>query len=206
MGCTTISTEDRVKEAARKVFLKKGLDGTTTREIAQEAGLNSALVNYYFRSKEKLFAAVFNDLLTLFFGGLREIINQPIELKEKIAAMIEHDFRMCKENVNLSGFILNEIHRDCAFTNGCPSKDFIYASLFRQQLQEGIAAGDIRPIDIKSVVQLQLANIQFIFQSKVITTRIHGLTEEEFDQFAESHKNVVIDMIIDYLFWKKTPV
>lgn len=206
MKCVAHSTEDRVKQAATKVFLEKGFDGTTTRDIAREAGLNSALVNYYFRSKEKLFAAVFNDMLRLFFQGLNDIINQPISLRDKIGAMIEHDFRMFKEHNNLSNFVINEIHRDSSpFLNSFPSDTLIHGSLFHQQLQAGIDAGIIRPVDIKSVLMLMIANVQFIFQCKIMTSRIHSLTETEFDAFAESHKQLVIDMIINYLFWENKP-
>ena len=53
--CKTSSTEEKIKEAAKRVFLGKGFSGCTSREIAKEAGMNVALVNYYFRSKNQLF-------------------------------------------------------------------------------------------------------------------------------------------------------
>ncbi len=67
MMCSSLSTEERIKEAAKKVFLEKGYDGTITRNIAKEAGLNIALMNYHFRIKEKLFVQVYEYLLQLFF-------------------------------------------------------------------------------------------------------------------------------------------
>eukprot|EP01136_Pigoraptor_vietnamica_P030532 Opistho-1_new@89922 len=93
MKCLTKSAEDRIKEAAIKVFLEKGFDGTTTRDIAKEAGLNSALMNYYFRSKEKLFLAVFEEMFELFFQGIIEIFNKPDSLEDKISNMIDYDFK-----------------------------------------------------------------------------------------------------------------
>ena len=53
-----ISTEEKILEAASKVFTEKGFAGTRTRDIAEHAGINLALLNYYFRSKEKLFEQV----------------------------------------------------------------------------------------------------------------------------------------------------
>ena len=50
-----LSTEEKIKAAARKVFMEKGYGASRTRDIAEEAGINLALLNYYFRSKEKLF-------------------------------------------------------------------------------------------------------------------------------------------------------
>ena len=46
------STESKIKDAAKIVFHKKGFTATRTRDIAEEAGLNLALLNYYFRSKK----------------------------------------------------------------------------------------------------------------------------------------------------------
>lgn len=206
MICNSHSTEERVKAAATKVFLEKGFDGTTTRDIAKEAGLNSALVNYYFRSKEKLFSAVFTDMLALFFQGMRDIINQPIGLREKIAAIVENDFRLFKENGNLSIFIINEIQRNSGlFVDAIVSQSIINQSLLKQQLQEGIEAGQVRSIDIRSLLMLMISNVQFLFQSRVMMTKMHQMTDEEYDQFAEKHKNMIIDMITNYLFLPETP-
>ncbi len=106
------STEERIKAAAAKIFMEKGFDGTTTRDIAKEAGLNSALMNYYFRSKEKLFAGVFSEMCELFFQGLTEILSKPLSFQDKILALIDHDFKIFRENPALSNFILNELHRN----------------------------------------------------------------------------------------------
>ncbi|MGN6539204.1 MAG: TetR/AcrR family transcriptional regulator, partial [Ginsengibacter sp.] len=69
------STEEKIKEAARKVFMEKGFAATRTRDIAEESGINLALLNYYFRSKEKLFHEVMSEKIQQFFGVLFPIIN-----------------------------------------------------------------------------------------------------------------------------------
>ena len=64
---TNLSTEEKFKEAARVVFTRKGYAATKTRDIAEEAGLNLALLNYYFRSKEKLFEIIMLEKITQLF-------------------------------------------------------------------------------------------------------------------------------------------
>ncbi len=59
------STEEKIKEAARRVFTQKGYAATRTRDIAEESGLNLALINYYFRSKEKLFDIIMLEHLQI---------------------------------------------------------------------------------------------------------------------------------------------
>ena len=69
------NTEARIKEAARIVFLNKGFAATRTRDIAEEAGINLALLNYYFRSKQKLFNLIMLDALKIFLSSIYDVIN-----------------------------------------------------------------------------------------------------------------------------------
>ncbi|MDR6560236.1 MULTISPECIES: TetR/AcrR family transcriptional regulator [unclassified Arcicella] len=201
MKCLTKSAEDKIKEAAIKVFLEKGFDGTTTRDIAKEAGVNSALMNYYFRSKEKLFASVFQEMLQLFFDGIIEIFNKPIPLKEKISEIIDHDFEMFKRNPDLSNFVIHELHRNPdRFFSAVSFDKIIFHSIFAQQLNDSIKAEAIKKIDIQHILLLMKSNVQFIFQGKVMTCKIWNMNDEEFDVFAEKHKVLVKEMITQYLF------
>ncbi|MET3127980.1 AcrR family transcriptional regulator [Arcicella rosea] len=201
MKCLTKSAEDRIKEAAIKVFLEKGFDGTTTRDIAKEAGLNSALMNYYFRSKEKLFLAVFEEMFELFFQGIIEIFNKPDSLEDKISNMIDYDFKTYKENPDLSNFIINELHRNPErFVTDFPISKLCDHSLFAQQLKVSIEEGKVPNIDIRHLLLIMKSNIQFVFQSKVMTMRMWNMNEQEFSDFTQKHKVIVKEMILNYLF------
>ncbi|WP_332368650.1 TetR/AcrR family transcriptional regulator [Spirosoma telluris] len=195
------STEEKIKEAARKVFLEKGFSGATTRDISNEAGLNCALMNYYFRSKEKLFAVVFEEMLHLFFQGMTTVLNKPISLKEKIVELIEHDFQTFKRNPSLCIFILNELHRDPDhLVNVIQGAKTQAALLFEQQLKEAINQGIVRPVRMQHVLSLLLANTQFIFLGKGITMNTWQMNNDTFNAYAEEHKQLVTQMIINFLF------
>lgn len=201
MFCSPVSTEERIKEAAKTVFLEKGFDGTTTRDIAQAAGINSALMNYYFRSKEKLFQSIFNDMCTLMFEGMLRIFNQPMSLKEKISAFIDHEFQMMNSNPNLVNFIMSELHHN-------PERLFetvnlakkLPESIFTRQVEAATAAGTIRPINAQHIITLIVANTQFLFISRQLTMQSQGLDQAGFDAFATQHIDYVKDMICTYLF------
>ena len=111
MKCVTEKSEDKIREAAKRVFLKKGFDGTTSRDIAKEADMNIALTNYYFRSKEKLFLEIFKDVLEEYFQNMLTILNKDIDIKTKISEIIDNDFTMMKSEPDLIIFIMNEIHK-----------------------------------------------------------------------------------------------
>lgn len=195
------STEEKIKEAARRIFLKKGFEGATIRDISQEAGLNCALMNYYFRSKEKLFASVFEEMLHLFFQGMITVLNKPISLKEKIIELIEHDFQTFKRNPSLCIFVLNELHRDPdQLINIIQTAKTQAVLLFELQLKEAIDQGFVRPVNIQHVLSLLLSNTQFIFLGKAITMSTWQMDEEAFDTYAEDHKQFVTQMIINFLF------
>ena len=163
------STEEKIREAARRVFLEKGFDGATSRDIAEAAGINIALTNYYFRSKEKLFISIFEEMLQLFFNGMVEIMNKPTNLREKIAELIEHDFQLLKSNPSLSIFVMNEIHRNPDRMANCIGlMKQVHHSMFEEQLQQEAEQGNIRPIKAMHLMPMIFANIQFLFIGKAM--------------------------------------
>lgn len=195
------STEERIREAAKRVFLEKGFDGATSRDIAEAASINIALTNYYFRSKEKLFISIFEEMLQLFFNGMIEIMNKPISLREKIAELISHDFQLMKENPSLSLFVMNEVHRNPERMANCMGvMKQIHHSMFEEQLQKEVKLGAIRAISAIHLMPMIFCNIQFLFISKSMHMKLWQMTADQFDAFAETHKNLVTDMITSYLF------
>lgn len=105
-----ISTEEKIKEAARIVFMKKGFSATRTRDIAEEAGINLALLNYYFRSKEKLFELVMMEKFQAFFGVIFPILNDANStLEQKVELIADRYITLLTETPDLPIFILSEI-------------------------------------------------------------------------------------------------
>ena len=194
-------SEERIKEAARKVFLKKGFDGTTSRDIAEEADMNIALTNYYFRSKEKLFLEIFKDLLTLYFQNTLDIFNKDIDFKSKISEAIDHTYDMVSREPDLCNFIMNEVHR--APERLIPDLNFlrqINHTKLGQQLDEEIKKGNIRPIGIENLMPMLCGYIQFIFMCKNMHMKIYEINEEQFEEYALDHKERIKEMILCYLY------
>lgn len=199
--CVNQSSEEKLKEAAKSVFLKKGFAGTTARDIADAAGMNIALTNYYFRSKEKLFVEIFKDLFSLYCTNTLKIIDQPISLKEKIIGIIEEDYHMMKHEPSLVLFIMTEIHRDCDNLLPEISK---YKELLSKKLmglfQDEVSKGGVRDIEIEHLMPIILGSLQFIFVGKNMHMKMHNMTDYQFNNYTETHKNHVIGMVTNYLF------
>ncbi len=107
-----LTTEEKILLSASKVFLtEKGFAGTRTRDIA-EAGINLALLNYYFRSKEKLFEQVMKVKMVLLFRQIVPILtNEKTNLEEKIDLVSNKYFEILSKNPNLPLFVLSEMQK-----------------------------------------------------------------------------------------------
>jgi AcrR family transcriptional regulator len=140
-----LSTEEKIKEAAKKVFLKKGYAATRTRDIAEEAGINLALLNYYFRSKEKLFDLIMLEKLEKFFGAIAPILNNTgASLEQKIILFSGNYIDLLTANPELPLFILSEVrHNPDRFAHKLPVAK-VADSHFMKQLQE--KRPDVNPI------------------------------------------------------------
>ncbi len=141
----TDTTEEKIKEAARKVFMKKGYAATRTRDIAEEAGINLALLNYYFRSKEKLFNQVMKEKMQQFFGVLLPVISDPsTKLEIKIELIVSNYIDTLTENPDLPLFVLSEMKDADHLSDILPVEKLTPKVSFIKQLQE--KRPDIHPV------------------------------------------------------------
>ncbi|PWG78107.1 TetR/AcrR family transcriptional regulator, partial [Pararcticibacter amylolyticus] len=133
-----ISTEEKIRQAAHKVFTRKGYAATRTRDIAEEAGINLALLNYYFRSKEKLFAKIMTDSLQHFMTGIKAVLNdETTSLEEKIERIVINYTDMFMDEPDLPLFIMSEVRTDPdRLLTRMNIKDFIFSSHFMKQYQQ----------------------------------------------------------------------
>src|SRR5258707_12651853 len=104
------STEEKIKAAAKKLFTQNGFDATRTRDIAEEAGINLALLNYYFRSKQKLFDIIMMENFRQFIGGMStNFQDENLSIEERLSKIVNAYIDFLSEFPDLPLFILNEI-------------------------------------------------------------------------------------------------
>lgn len=140
-----LSTEEKIKAAAQRVFMKKGYAATRTRDIAEEADINLALLNYYFRSKEKLFDLIMMEKLSKFFGGIAPVLNDPgTSLEQKFTLVSNNYIDLLIANPDLPLFILSEVRTNPdRFVSNLPVAKIVDSS-FIKQLQE--RQPDVHPL------------------------------------------------------------
>jgi AcrR family transcriptional regulator len=183
------TTEEKIKTAARKVFTKKGYSAARTRDIAEEAGINLALLNYYFRSKEKLFDIVMTENLQKFLlalsGSLRD---EKSSLNEKVALIANNYIDMLKANPDLPLFVLSEIRSNpekLASTMGV--KSLLLESAFFKQLMEA-TKGKIHPLHL--LINIMSMTI-FPFIASPLLQNVGSLKQSDFDNLMEERKKMI---------------
>src|SRR5512133_3072005 len=105
-------TEERIFDAATEVFEEKGLAGARMQNIADRAGINKALLHYYYRTKDHLFEAVFTALAKKVFSRFTPIFDDKMSIEEKIRFFFREHIEFLRKNPRLPGFILNEINNN----------------------------------------------------------------------------------------------
>ncbi len=195
------TSEEKIKIAAKQIFLKKGFARCTTREIASESGVNLALVNYYFKSKELLFQIVFQSMMEEFMNGMIEVFGTTISLKEKLKILIEREFEFYSTNPDLPGFILNEIGKNSVLADQ-NKQAFISiqnSGIFEEALREQ-AKGKMRKLDMFELTLLIMSNCQFPFVSRPLMSTLMDLDELTLKNKLMEYRNVVSEMLMNYIF------
>jgi TetR/AcrR family transcriptional regulator len=200
-----IDTEAKILAAAKYVFYNKGLDGARMQEIADEAGINKALLHYYFRTKEKLFLAIFADAFQNFFPKVQETLILDIPFTEKIRIFIDKYLDLLMENPYLPGFILSEINRNPEKIVSNFLGTWFKPELLFKQIQTEMDLGKIRPMDPRHLIISIVAMCVFPFiGKKFITYMLFENELKKFDSFIKKRKEEVTLMVMNAIEIKES--
>ncbi|MDZ7647776.1 MAG: TetR family transcriptional regulator [Cytophagales bacterium] len=202
MELTEASTEDRILEAAMKVFTRKGFAAARTEEIAKEAGINRALLHYYYRDKQTIFNLIFETRFKEFFKGLFVIFESDnITLFEKIERMVNHEITTLIKHPHLARFVITEIAQqpELLLEHGAKLgiNPRLLISEFEKQVNAEIKQGTIRPIQGRQLLINIMSLCIYPFVASPVIQTMMSLREEEFYEMTEQRKKLVSDFIIN---------
>lgn len=189
-----MSTEEKIMEAARKVFHAKGFAATRTRDIAEEAGINLALLNYYFKSKQKLFAMVMEEAIRGFISGIKVCLtNENTTFEEKLDEVVSHYIDMILKEPLIPNFIISELNTNPDFfADRLPVIEIFSKSVFLDQYKE---YSKDSPMEKVSLIQLMINMVGmtiFPFVAKpVIQTLAGGVNDEQFRDMMLERKKLI---------------
>ena len=186
------STEQKIKEAARKLFTEKGFDAVKTRDIAEEAGLNLALLNYYFRSKEKLFDLIMVENFEQFIQQLIPVFgDERLTLEERMVQITGRYIDMLKSNPDLPFFIMNQMKGDSSKLLGLREKMASVREAFIQNHGKSMSGGNATQANVAHFMMNYMGLIIFPFIARPMLMKVNGLSKKEFDELMEERKQMV---------------
>ena len=191
-----ITTEHLILEAATKIFKEKGYDGTTVQDIADAANTTKSMVNYYFRSKEKLFGIVFKAQFLEFYEGTIRLLKSDLPLYDKIVNLVEDDTEKILKFPLLPIFILNEINRN-------PSMVFSLISnlssetldALDKQISREVRNGKIKKISAMDLLTNVRSLTVFPFLLKGVQMKSLKLTEEQMNLKLKARKKMIVELV-----------
>lgn len=191
-------TEKIILEAARIVFIQNGYEGTSMQHIADEAGINKALLHYYFRNKDRLFEGVFMEAFTKMIPNLFVILQTEIDFFEKIELFIDSYISALQQFPQIPLFILHELKRNPDRVVELISNTGINPALFIALIEKEIKNGTIRELDPIHFLVNMLAMCIFPFAAKpMIQGFILKNDAREYDRFINARKKEVTSFIIN---------
>jgi AcrR family transcriptional regulator len=194
---TDVRTERRILDAAHTVFMRRGTAGARMQEIAKEADVNSALVHYYFRSKERLSEAVFRRAAGELLPAVIQVLAQDRELEDKVAAVIDIELTRLVETPYLPAYVLSELthHPDrlrqfvSAVTGMVPEEAGRHVmSGLRTQIGARVRAGTMAPIEPEQFVVNLLSLCIFPFAARPMISAMLGFDAAGFERFIERRR------------------
>lgn len=191
-----LDTANKIKQAASALFLEKGFGRTTTRDIASAAGVNLALVNYYFRSKEELFKTIMLETVQCFIGQLHVLMNDQHTFEEKVALFVSNYTELLKKRPDLPIFMLSEIRNhpeEMAERLGI--EQIIKEAKFFQELAQRCPDG-VHPVHLfMNLISMTV----FPFIGKPIISAGTGMDNEAFLMMMEQRKQLVPQWFLSML-------
>jgi len=192
-------TEEKILAAARTVLTTNGMEGERMQDIADAAGINKALLHYYFRDKDKLFDLVFLEEAQKFFPKINGIFASDEPIFMKIEKFVNEYIDEMLANPYLPWFVMNEINRDPdRFMYKIWGKDNLPSpGKFLMQLEKEVKKGTIKKIHPVHLLMNLLSMTIFPFVAKPMLMRNLGLGEKRFIQLMDERRKEIPRFIID---------
>ena len=201
------NTELAILKAAEELFLEQGFEQTTTKQIAQRAGCNQALLHYYYRTKDNLFVQIFEEKVKFIATHFLDINSTAQTLEERISQMVEVHFELFRKNPRLVPFLLKEVLSDPVRV--APILDKIKQYMVKifakidEALHEEIEKGAARPVSTLNVILTLVSLDMAPFIIAPVLQRVLDLTDEQLDEQLDKRKQEVVEILLRQI--RKSP-
>lgn len=193
-----IPSKEKILNAARRVFIRNGSSGARMQDIANEAGINKALLHYYYKNKESLFELVFNDAFSEFIPKIHSIFSGERSVIEKIENYVEAHLQLLLDKPDLPLFVLNEMHQNperffSNFLSKMPGEPPF--AMFLNQIEKEMKEGKIRTMNPRDLWINVMGMTIFPFIAEPMLKKFMLQNSNEYRQLLQQRKSAVISFI-----------
>lgn len=201
-----LSTQRRILAAARTVFIRRGTSGARMQEIAEEAGVNQALLHYYFRSKERLSEAVFSEVASRMFPKLITTLESDKPIKEKVDDIVNMYLDTMSKSPFLPAYFIAEMHqhpeRVPQFIRGIAGVELSTAiapvlKKLDRQISSEARAGRARRIPAQQFMANLISLCVFPFAAQPMLRAAFGLDDDGFAKFIAARRKELPQFIMN---------
>jgi TetR/AcrR family transcriptional regulator len=198
------STEDKILEAAKNVFVSKGMEGARMQEIADEAGINKALLHYYFRTKERLFEAIFAEIIKFAFPQITRIVKSDLPIVSKIEQVIDAYIDLLIKHPFIPGFVLKELNRDPSGLFKLVIKFGLNPQVILDEIQLAMDRGEIIQMPPRHLAANIISMCVFPFAARPIISFILFKDDQKaLDTFYSERADIIKQFVINAVVIKK---
>jgi AcrR family transcriptional regulator len=191
------TTEEQILDAAKNIFQTKGMDGARMQEIADQAGINKAMLHYYYKSKQLLFEAVFKNAFSLLAPQLNKILNDDSSIEDKVKNFTSNYITFIVKHPYLPNFIIQELNRNPDFIKTIQENNtFLNIEKFKSQVELEVNKGILKPTKGDQLFINILALNIFPFVAKPLIKAFTKEDDKGFKQLMEQRKTEISEFII----------
>ena len=201
---TAVSTEDNILEAARQVFMQKGFAAARMCDIAKAANINPALLHYYFRSKERLFEAIFGEIIKFAFPKITRIIASDLGIVSKIEQFVDAYLEILMKHPFIPGFIMKELSRDPSTFLKMIMKFGFNPQIIFTQIEEAMDRGEIIRMDPRHLAVNVISMCVFPFAARPIISFVMFKEDQQaIENFYRERATVIKQFVVNAIVVKQ---
>lgn len=187
------ATEELIKNTAKRLFFGEGKFNATTQEIADAAGVNRTLINYYFRSRDKLFDLVFADAQIYEQKRTESIIFSELPFKAKIEEFIDESFIMAKEYPYMELYMVTQFNQGCYFKDEEGMDRML--KKFYEEFEVAMEEGLIRKMEPIQFIINMISLISFPVAMRPLFQKSMRLTDQDYERILNDRKQIIMDTL-----------
>lgn len=186
-------TEEIIKNTAKRMFFGEGKFHATTQEIADEAGVNRTLINYYFRSRDNLFEIIFNEARITNINKTNVIADNTLDFREMVAEYIDESLSIALQFPYLEIYIVTQMNNKICYSQ----RDHVgeMTTMFLQRVEEEMEKGTIAKMEPIQFLLNMISLINFPSSIRPLLQHWLHITDEEFERILSERKEIILQTL-----------